>query len=250
MTRSLTVLAGAAALAVLATPGIAHFVLLEPASWIQEAPNGDPQKMGPCGGTLTDPGKPSGMVTNVTGGEKLHIKVKETVFHPGFYRVALAVNSTDELPKDPEAKTESTANGPRSVSAAIQYPVIPPVLADGLFQHISPFDKEQEADVEIPNIGAAPNARCRLWSSWRPMVSTSPVTSRITIAPYCASALTHTSPSIRAFSPRRSSCSTIVLNNDSFNVAQQEQIGGCADQCNCSRVGKRIVERPGAPARQ
>jgi hypothetical protein len=145
-------LVSSAVLAALAPPGIAHFKLLEPASWLQEAPNGDPQKMAPCGGTSADPGKTSGMVTSVQGGEKLHLKIQETVFHPGFYRVALAVNSRDELPKDPEVKTEPSANGPRSVSAAIQYPPLPPVLADGLFQHISRLDKEQEADIEIPNI--------------------------------------------------------------------------------------------------
>jgi len=150
-----TLLLSSLALAALAPLGMAHFTLLEPASWLQEAPNGDPQKMGPCGGTSADPGKPSGMVTNVQGGEKLHIKLRETVYHPGFYRIALAVNSRDELPKDPEAKTEPTPNGPRSVSAAIQYPPLPPVLADGLFQHISRFDKEQETDVEIPNITCA-----------------------------------------------------------------------------------------------
>src|SRR5882757_3991743 len=122
-----TVLVGSAPLAALAPQGIAHFKLMEPASWLQEAPNGDPQKMGPCGGTSADPGKPSGMVTDVQGGEKLHIKIQETVFHPGFYRIALAVNSRDELPKDPEVKTEPSANGPRSVSAAIQYPPQPPV---------------------------------------------------------------------------------------------------------------------------
>jgi hypothetical protein len=146
------VLFGSAVLAAIAPQGMAHFHLIEPASWLQEAPNGDPQKMAPCGGTSADPGKPSGAVTNVQGGDKLHIKLQETVFHPGFYRIALAVNSRDELPKDPEAKTEPTPNGPRSVSAAIQYPPLPPVLADGLFQHISRFDKEQETDVEIPNI--------------------------------------------------------------------------------------------------
>jgi hypothetical protein len=150
-----TLLPGLAALAVLAPLASAHFHLLEPASWLEEAPNGDPQKMGPCGGTSADPGKPSGKVTNVQGGEKLHIRLQETVFHPGFYRIALAVNSRDELPKDPEAKTEPSPNGPRSVSAAIQYPPLPPVLADGLFQHISRFDKDQETDVEIPNISCA-----------------------------------------------------------------------------------------------
>lgn len=136
----------------LAAPAIAHFRLLEPASWLQESPLGDPQKAAPCGGTSADPGKPTDKVTTVTGGEKLHIKIQETVFHPGFYRVALAVNSRDELPKDPEAKTEPGPNGPKSVSGAIQYPPAPPVLADGLFQHVSKFDKEQEADIDIPNI--------------------------------------------------------------------------------------------------
>jgi hypothetical protein len=64
-------------------------------------------------------------------------------FHPGFYRVALAVNSRDELPPDPEAKTQAGANGPRSVSGAIHYPPSPPVLADGLFQHIAPLSAKQ-----------------------------------------------------------------------------------------------------------
>ena len=150
-----TVLCGCALLGAFAPAMVAHFRLLEPASWLQEAPNGDPQWLGPCGGSSADPGKPSGAMTSVQGGEKLHIRIRETAFHPGFYRVALAVNSRDELPKDPEARTESSANGERSVSGAIQYPPSPPVLADGLFQHISAFDKDQEADVLIPNINCS-----------------------------------------------------------------------------------------------
>jgi hypothetical protein len=150
-----TLLLGSIALAALAPRGNAHFKLIAPLSWIEEAQNGDPQKMGPCGGTSADPGKPTGAVTTVQGGDKLHLKIQETVFHPGFYRVALAVNSREELPKDPEAKIEPSPNGPRSVSAAIQYPTLPPVLADGLFQHISRFDKEQETDIDIPNISCS-----------------------------------------------------------------------------------------------
>ena len=111
--------------------------------------------MAPCGGTSANPGTPTGAVTNVKGGEKLHIKIQETVFHPGFYRIALAVNSRDELPPDPVAKTAPSANGPRSVSGAIQYPPAPPVLADGLFTHVARLEKEQETDVEIPNINCA-----------------------------------------------------------------------------------------------
>jgi hypothetical protein len=147
--------ASAFALAALAPLGLAHFRLLEPASWLQEANNGDPQKMAPCGGTSDDPGKPSGAVSRVQGGDKLHIKIQETIFHPGFYRVALSVNGREELPKDPVVKTEPSGRGPRSVSAQIEYPPQPPVLADGLFQHVAKFDKEQEADVDIPNINCS-----------------------------------------------------------------------------------------------
>ena len=146
---------GSALLVALAPLGIAHFRLVEPASWIQENQLGDPQKAGPCGGTSADPGMPTGKVTTVQGGDRLHLRIAETIYHPGFYRVALAVNSRDELPKDPEAKTEPSPTGPRSVTGAIQYPPLPPVLADGLFQHISKFVKEQETDVEIPNIACS-----------------------------------------------------------------------------------------------
>jgi hypothetical protein len=156
MRRFQSVLFGSLALGILAPYVGAHFRLLEPAGWIEESQIGDPQKKAPCGGTSADPGKPTGAVTNVQGGEKLHIKLRETVFHPGFYRVALAVNSRDELPPDPEVKTESAANGsPKSVSAAIHYPPAPPILADGLFPHTAKFDKEVETDVDIPNINCS-----------------------------------------------------------------------------------------------
>ena len=85
------------------TPEPMHFRLLEPISWIVEDQRGDPQKAGPCGGSNTDWGTPTYAITKVTGGSTLHIKVQETIYHPGFYRVALAVNSPTELPKDPEA---------------------------------------------------------------------------------------------------------------------------------------------------
>ena len=97
----------------------AHFKLVEPASWLIEDDRGDPQKAGPCGGSNTDWGKPSYAVTQATGGSRLHVKVQETIYHPGFYRVALAVNSPTELPGDPEATTEQTDRGPRSISGKV-----------------------------------------------------------------------------------------------------------------------------------
>src|SRR5437588_8567615 len=95
----------------------AHFRLVEPASWVIEDVRGDPQKAGPCGGTNTDYGKPSYVVGKATGGQRLHIKVLETTYHPGHYRVALAVSSATELPLDPEVTTVASDRGPRSVSA-------------------------------------------------------------------------------------------------------------------------------------
>ncbi len=142
-------------LALAAQTTFAHFKLLEPASWLIESDRGDPQKSGPCGGSNTDWGKPSYAVTKATGGQKIHIKLQETVYHPGHYRVALAVNSATELPADPQVTTKDSERGPLSVSAAIQNSNPIPVLADGLFVHstrptgtMEPF----ESDVQLPNI--------------------------------------------------------------------------------------------------
>src|SRR2546428_11531372 len=108
--RSMTRVAAASAVLSIVVPVVvqAHFKLLEPASWLVEDDRGDPQKAGPCGGTNADYGKPSYMVSQAVGGSKLHVKVQETIYHPGHYRVALAVNSPAELPVDPEATTETT----------------------------------------------------------------------------------------------------------------------------------------------
>src|SRR6188508_2495302 len=145
MRRSMRFALGLSA-AVLLAPSVldAHFTLIAPASWLVENRLGDPQKAAPCGGTSADAGTPS----NVIG------KVQETVFHPGHYRIALAVNSRAELPPDPEVTTRDTDRGPWSVSAKIQNPAAPPVIVDGLWTHTErdaiaqPF----ETDITIPNI--------------------------------------------------------------------------------------------------
>src|SRR5262245_41425498 len=141
--------------AIFAPSSKGHFKLIEPPSALVEADNGDPQKMAPCGGTSANAGTPSNIVTSVRGGTKLHLKVQETVYHPGHYRVALAVNSRAELPKDPEVTTRESARGPQSVTAVIQNPVRPPLLADGLWAHTTrptPPAPPYEADIDIPNI--------------------------------------------------------------------------------------------------
>jgi|HubBroStandDraft_1064217.scaffolds.fasta_scaffold118018_2 hypothetical protein len=140
------------ALLVLAPFAAAHFRLMEPQSWIVENQQGDPQKLGPCGGTSTNEGMPTNMVSKIKGGQKLHIKLQETIYHPGHYRVALAVNSRAELPPDPSTTSRDSDKGPMSVTAAIQNPAKIPVLADGLFVHTARTTDPFETDVQIPNI--------------------------------------------------------------------------------------------------
>src|SRR6476660_7183031 len=110
MKKSARVLFALVTAAATAAPAVvqAHFRLLEPASWIVENERGDPQKAGPCGGTNTDWGKPTNVIGKAVGGQKLHLKVQETVYHPGHYRVALAINSPTELPLDPQTTTRDT----------------------------------------------------------------------------------------------------------------------------------------------
>lgn len=143
----------------------AHFKLLEPASWLVPNELGDPQKVGPCGGDPKGENDKllSRALTKVTGGSKLHLKIQETVFHSGHYRVALAVNSRNELPADPYTVEKWTDRGLYSVWGQIQSPPVLPVLADGLFPHYpKPGEPASarpktpmppwETDIELPNI--------------------------------------------------------------------------------------------------
>ena len=114
---------------------------------------GDPQKAGPCGVNAAKPGTPTGEITALTGGEMLHVHVKETVYHPGFYRIALSVLDRAELPGDPEDTTKEGPRGPVSVSGKVDPNPKPPVLVDGLWTHHERKPaQEWETDVKIPNI--------------------------------------------------------------------------------------------------
>jgi hypothetical protein len=152
-TRFKIALCAAGALLV-AAPASAHFILLAPDSWIEANVLGDPQKAAPCGASEMTKVAPTGKITEMKGGDLLHIKIKETIFHPGFYRVALAVLDRSELPPDPEAVTRDSERGPISVSGKIDPNPKPPVLADGLFVHKAPVAKDTflETDVQLPNI--------------------------------------------------------------------------------------------------
>ena len=166
MKRLLPVLFALAAALVMVQVGThAHFQLLEPPPWIELNDLGNPQKIGPCGGNTNRDNDAilSGIVTEVTGGSELHLKIQETIFHSGHYRVALSVNSRNELPADPLTFEKYTDRGIYSVWGAIQSPPQIPVLADGLFRHYpgegqgpsfrpeTPMDP-WEADIPIPNV--------------------------------------------------------------------------------------------------
>jgi hypothetical protein len=170
MKHSLRLLFAVAVAVAMALPAdtSAHFKLLEPASWINEDQRGDPQKLGPCGGDpkIQNENLVTGAATKVTGGSKLHLKIQETIFHSGHYRVALAVKSRNELPPDPTTFEKYTDRGVYSVWAAIQSPPQIPVLADGLFQHYPKAGEPAsavpktpmapwETDIQLPNISCA-----------------------------------------------------------------------------------------------
>ena len=137
-----------------AGPASAHFILLAPDAWIETNIIGDPQKAAPCGTSDITKGVPTGKVTEMKGGDMLHIKIKESIYHPGYYRVALSVLDRSELPADPVAQTRESPRGPISVSGAIDPAPKPPVLVDGLFEHRKPLAQGEfwETDVKLPNI--------------------------------------------------------------------------------------------------
>ena len=131
----------------------AHFKLQQPADWLQTDESGDPlgsdgtQKLNPCG-----EGTPSGLVTRVHAGTMLHVKLTETIPHGGHYRIALVRKydpTTDDIP---EPKVTLVAGS--CSTAAIESPVVPPVLADNLFPHTqaqATANKIWETDVQVPS---------------------------------------------------------------------------------------------------
>ena len=122
----------------------AHFVLQSPAALTEQSAYGDPQKAPPCG----DDGSAvaTGMVTSYQAGDVVTITIEETIFHPGHYRVALAMNDISELPEEPPVTPNNTDCG----TAPIASPPVFPVLADGIFLHDQPFAGPQTIDITLP----------------------------------------------------------------------------------------------------
>jgi MYXO-CTERM domain-containing protein len=141
-------LAGAAAAAAVCTsvaaPARAHFTLDAPASWMSQDFIGSPQKAPPCGDETG--GTPTGTVTAFGEGDTITITIDEKIFHPGHYRIALAVNDPSELPAEPLVTPAATPCG----SVEIMNPPVYPVLADGVFPHTAAFSGPQTTTVKLP----------------------------------------------------------------------------------------------------
>ena len=127
------------------TPARAHFVLMTPDSWMSQGSYGDPQKVGPCGDE--GGGTPTDKVTAFRPGQTIEVTVDERIFHPGHYRVALAVNDRSELPPPPAVTAVDSDPCGR---AEIQESPVFPILADNLLPHTQPFDEPQTFTVTLP----------------------------------------------------------------------------------------------------
>jgi hypothetical protein len=114
----------------------AHIVLLYPPSRWVEGSLGDPQKVGPCGGG--DPTVATGTRTRFKPGETITLMWRETVYHPGHFRVAFDDDGEDAF-RDPVDAND------------IVNPPVMPVLADGLFpDHTA--NQMMTIDIKLPNL--------------------------------------------------------------------------------------------------
>lgn len=132
------------AIAALAPASQAHFALQSPPAMTSQDGFGSPQKLGPCG---NEPGgTPTNAITAYQSGQTITVTINEIIYHPGHYRVALAVNDPSELPPEPIVTPNSTPCG----TVPIASPAVFPVLADGVLIHTAPFSGPQSFEVTLP----------------------------------------------------------------------------------------------------
>jgi hypothetical protein len=124
----------------------AHITLELPASWTTENALGDPQKDSPCGG---EGGTRSNVVSTFLPGETITVQWRETIYHPGHYRIAFATSRADL--RDPIVTVD---NNQDAVSATIDDPPVYPVLLDGLFPRTGGGSAGSvfTQDVTLPNM--------------------------------------------------------------------------------------------------
>ncbi len=138
------------------TTAQAHFGLMSPTT--TDTDGKGPPPCGPDGSTAAP--------VAAQGGHPITLTLKETVPHPGFYRVALSINSRSELPVDPVVKDSAgkilPADGStKGISKTAEYTDTPvfPVLADHLFAHTGAPMPMYTTMLTLPNVTCA---RCTL----------------------------------------------------------------------------------------
>lgn len=110
---------GAVAAAVLASPSVrAHTTLITPAARYEQSDIGDPQKSRPCGvgGASDVRGK---NVTVYEPGQEITVEWKETVRHPGHFRILFDPNG-QSFP-DPTSYTDFDAGGDKTLADNIPH---------------------------------------------------------------------------------------------------------------------------------
>jgi Lytic polysaccharide mono-oxygenase, cellulose-degrading len=125
----------------------AHIKMMYPPDAIETNDQGDPQKGSPCSS-----GTASGRVTTFTVGDKVKVMWKDTIFHPGHFRISIAKDRADLF----IPKTTVTSNDCKSaeIERAPKYPV----LLDGIEEgHMTSGSYERE--ITIPNM---PCDKCTL----------------------------------------------------------------------------------------
>lgn len=154
-------LAGACWLA--AAHADAHIKLLKPASWLNEDPLGGPQKGSPCGpgntqlfiGDDVQPVPVSNMTTTFQPGETITVQWDETIYHPGYFRIALAKTAAaDATTADFPDPPLSDPQGCLFDKAAVPTGPHDNVLADGLFMVDAPTGEPRsglKAEVKLPD---------------------------------------------------------------------------------------------------
>jgi MYXO-CTERM domain-containing protein len=121
----------------------AHFILTSPPAMYEQDGLGDPQKAPPCG----DQGMAvaTGEVTSYQAGDTITVTIEETIFHPGHYRIALAVDGA--FPEEPPVTPGPTDCGSAPIDPAPAFPV----LADGVWVHTDPMPGPQSIDITVPD---------------------------------------------------------------------------------------------------
>jgi hypothetical protein len=140
----------------------AHFKLLKPSSWLNEDELGGPQKGSPCGpgnampfvGDDMNPSPLSKAVTTFHAGETVTVELKETVYHPGYFRVSFAPKkaadaTTADFPNPALTDPQACIYDKSAVKSAPH----DNVLADGMFMVDSQngTGRSLMQDVKLPN---------------------------------------------------------------------------------------------------